>query len=506
MVLKTAVRFVRSTAQRIAVEGESVEQFNKTYDNGVAHVRSYNEMTGEKSWLRLQNPPDDRIPSRGRTKRYELPEKTIDGLKRVILGCNRTPQQLQAEADQKFEKLKQRQMPAEPVGVKSAQQMTKINDHNWKPIAFKSREDAVTYALGFLPMHYSEAKFVLGELDRFGFKPESVLDYGSGVGGTFWAAQEKWNDHLTDYSLVDPNQFAHQFCMDVMRDSETGQLIAPYANFRRSIPAATGYKYDVVVAQRAFSELGSRTSQFELARFLWQKTRKYLVIIESHLPQHFAALMQVRDFLLMMGYKFNPKEIREQLTERGLMSEEIDQLLKDKQASELEKYNVLKSIDGLNIPTAVDVGHVVAPCPHDSGCPLFVGRDYQSSCLHRLKYKETRVDGRSKSQTKSGLFKFSFSYVILAKGGRPPGISHSRLLTKSTTSGCASCRLCTPNEGLQRFQISKRAGPLYTKIRNTGEGHLFPLEEKIVSSDSGLHDIRQIIDDVEKEYLNKNNE
>lgn len=66
-------------------------------------------------------------------------------------------------------------------------------------------------------MHYAEAKFVLDELDRFGFRPESVLDFGSGIGGVFWAARQKWNNYLRDYSMVDPNEFANHFAMDVMR-------------------------------------------------------------------------------------------------------------------------------------------------------------------------------------------------------------------------------------------------------------------------------------------------
>jgi ribosomal protein RSM22 (predicted rRNA methylase) len=68
-------------------------------------------------------------------------------------------------------------------------------------------------------MHYAEAKFVLDELDRFNFKPESVLDYGSGAGGVFWAAHEKWSDNLKDYSFVDPNTLINHFAMDVMRVS-----------------------------------------------------------------------------------------------------------------------------------------------------------------------------------------------------------------------------------------------------------------------------------------------
>ncbi|KAI6232952.1 hypothetical protein M3Y99_00955200 [Aphelenchoides fujianensis] len=384
-----------------------------------------------------------------RCNAYQLPEEALDGL---------------GESSSKFEQLRHRKMPAEP-GSARRPRAHKMRDFKWKPIAFANREEATAYALGSLPMHYAEARFVLDELDRFDFKPQSVLDYGSGVGGVFWAAREKWNDHLLEYTFVDPNEHAQQFCMDVMRDSN-GQIATPYANFRRSLTGASGHKFDVVVAQRVLSEIGSRTSQLDLARLLWQRTRKYLVLIESNLRDHFASLMQVRDFLLLMGSRFNPTE--------------MERVLRDKHASEVEKYALLKSMgDGVEIPTVVERGHVVAPCPHDSGCPLFVEREYKSSCLHSLKYKEVRTDGRSKSQTSSGLVKSSFSYVVLAKGERPSGTPRARILTA--------------NEVVRFYEAARKAD----------QGHLFPLQEKVVSSDSELHDIRRIIDEVEGEFVGK---
>jgi ribosomal protein RSM22 (predicted rRNA methylase) len=66
-------------------------------------------------------------------------------------------------------------------------------------------------------MHYAEAKFVLDELDRFNVQPESILDFGSGAGGVFWAARQKWNHCLRDYSMVDPSELMSHFAMDIMR-------------------------------------------------------------------------------------------------------------------------------------------------------------------------------------------------------------------------------------------------------------------------------------------------
>jgi len=35
-------------------------------------------------------------------------------------------------------------------------------------------------------------KRVLAEFDRNGFVPEKILDFGSGIGSSFWAAYERW--------------------------------------------------------------------------------------------------------------------------------------------------------------------------------------------------------------------------------------------------------------------------------------------------------------------------
>jgi hypothetical protein len=54
--------------------------------------------------------------------------------------------------------------------------------------------------------------------------------------------------------------------------------------------------------------------------------------------------------------------------------------------------------------------------------------NFSSVCAHMVKYKEIRVDGRTKSYEKSGLLRSFFTYTILCKGERPAGYSLARLL------------------------------------------------------------------------------
>jgi len=360
-----------------------------------------------------------------------LPQKAVQGLRNVLVTCEkRTPKQLQNEADQRFEQLNQRKMPASPQEVQEARDNEMFRKYKWKPMSFKTREECASYALATLPKHYAEANFVLDELDRFKFKPESILDFGSGVGSIFWAAHRKWNNVLRDYSMVDPNETVNHFAMDIMRNEEAGTLIAPYVNFRKSIISSVNKKYDLVIAQRVLSEFDSHESRTQLVKLLWERTNKYLILIESHLDEHFTALMHARAYILLLGIKFDTKSLMKYLTQNGLLTLEIKSMLDHKDASLLEKYNYLKS-KNIEVPTELERGHVIAPCPHDSGCPLQTSTDFKSVCQHTVSYKEIRADGRTKSKEKDGTVTSKFTYVILCKGERPTGHSFARLLNVS---------------------------------------------------------------------------
>lgn len=45
-----------------------------------------------------------------------------------------------------------------------------------------------------LPAYFAEVQQVLCEFDRNKYIPETILDYGSGIGAAFWAAYEKWGN------------------------------------------------------------------------------------------------------------------------------------------------------------------------------------------------------------------------------------------------------------------------------------------------------------------------
>ncbi|VDM66440.1 unnamed protein product [Strongylus vulgaris] len=170
-------------------------ELNKTVVGGVAHVTSLNILTQER-------------------REFTVPDLAISGLRSALLSCDRSPKQLQHEADQLDDILSQRRFPAPPSIVKQARNKIKdmlkkqqidegIEDldarinyklrnevdkilkkahFNWKPLDIETREAAAAYALSRLAPNYAEIARVLDEFDGEDFAPSTVLDYGSGIG------------------------------------------------------------------------------------------------------------------------------------------------------------------------------------------------------------------------------------------------------------------------------------------------------------------------------------
>ena len=254
-------------------------------------------------------------------------------------------------------------------------------------------------------------------------------------------------------------------------------------------------KYDLVILHRTLIEIASHEQRLELISTLWNRTNRFLVIIESELEDSFEAVIQARNFILTNGVKMDSNALKEILIKEGVYNDEVEKIVKDKMMSYSEKFLLLreKLPNPEKLPTFVETGYVFAPCPHDGGCPLLDLPTGKKSCKFFAKWQEFRADGKTKSKNKDGTGLAAFSYCIMEKGLRAPGNTPGRLLDKSKASGCVTCKVCTPFEGIQRFPVSKRAGPLYQLAKAAIPGQLFPLDGEIVASESEYHIVREML-------------
>ncbi|EYC10670.1 hypothetical protein Y032_0054g2488 [Ancylostoma ceylanicum] len=495
--------------------GENNE-LNRTVIDGVAHVTSLNIMTRERSVVRLKLPELQRVrkirmcqnrhetasqqcslvvaqlPRRVATtcvayhgaifevvnefmgslmnkdqfvkvrREFVVPEPAVAGLRNALISCERSPKQLQHEADQLSDILAQRRFPAPPSVVREARnkikemikkqqededisglikddddsrinyklrnevdKILKKRNFNWKPLDLETKEAAAAYALSRLAPNYAEIARVLDEFDGHSFSPSTVLDYGSGIGAGFWAVNERFGSGVKDYCMVDPSPVMTQFAMDIMR-GDSGNLLFRNVSFRRHLVPSLRTKYDLVIAHRTLCELPSQESRLELVTSLWKRTNRFLVLIDSGLRDAFEALIEARDFLLCSGTQLHLEETRSLLQENDLMSDRIDAVLRDRDLSDFERFSLVRDMvpPEIQLPTALDPATVFAPCPHDLGCPKLG----LSACTVPVRWRVIRADGRRSHREKSGSETGKFSFIVLEKALRHPQASAARIL------------------------------------------------------------------------------
>ncbi|KAE9548576.1 hypothetical protein FO519_008213 [Halicephalobus sp. NKZ332] len=520
---------VASASNKLSPSLKKQDTFNRTYEDGKCHVTTINACTDEHAVLKLT--PMKGFVSVKTPKIFPLPKEAIEGLKNALIESKKPAKVVQHEADQLTEKLNQRRFPASPKEVQAARreivaqlksdEMSDFNlgpehfsqkvlnaqekylyrqvskklkktRYNWMPLEFKDKEDAAIFTLSRIAPYYAEVRKVLNEFERINFKPKTVLDYGSGCGSAFWASRGAWGDEFDEYCLVDVDNNISHFAMDVMRGENNPEevgLVSKNVYFRRTLVPSPQKKYDLVILHRTLIEIASHEQRLELISTLWNRTNRFLVIIESELEDSFEAVIQARNFILTNGVKMNSSLLKEILIREGIFNDDVEAIIKNKMMSYSEKFLLLreKLPNPEKLPTFIETGHVFAPCPHDGGCPLVDMAPGRKSCKFVAKWQEFRADGKTKSKNKDGTGSSMFSYCIMEKGLRPQKSTPGRLLDKSKASGCVTCKVCTEFDGIQRFPVSKRAGPLYQLAKSAVPGQLFPLEGEIVASEGDYH-------------------
>uniref|UniRef100_A0A914L5G6 Methyltransferase-like protein 17, mitochondrial n=1 Tax=Meloidogyne incognita TaxID=6306 RepID=A0A914L5G6_MELIC len=510
---------------------------NRTFADRCAHLTTINNSTETVGIAKLTLPPKAIVNPRV-TKLSKLPLDAVEALGGILLDSRVPPKQLQREADVLSNQLDQRHFPPSIVEfrqtrreildeifeenpafcydyniyqnrpfietqlAKLVQKRLAVRRYNWKPLKFKDLRQATVYCLSRFGGHFAEMKRVLAEFDRNGFVPEKILDFGSGIGSSFWAAYERWGDTVQEYSLIDSDLSMRHFSIDLSRGpnySNNGELISKNLFFRKELFPSPKHTYDLVILHRTLIEMPSQEARKELIEKLWKRTKKYLVIVESSMPDAFKALIKIRDFILTAGYDFDLEKTKELLYEYKAIDQDTIEMLSDKNLQTYEKYCRARELlpEDVKIPTLIDPGHVFAPCPHDKRCPKIPKKE---SCKFSVRWQEFRADHKTTSINKDGTNVGNFSYLILAKGERSKEKEekHPRILKLERGHRCVNCHVCTAADGLQRFIVGKRTDKIYARIRRAMPSQLLPVEFDLIKPKQTL----SICADDEKERMN----
>ncbi|CAD6184357.1 unnamed protein product [Caenorhabditis auriculariae] len=501
-------------------------------------VTSINTVTSQRSTVQLESKKEAKISKFG--KQYNLPQEAITGLRSALLSCDRPPRQLQNEADQLDNKLEQRRFPASPEKLKEVRDQVKkklrkgkekeedwniLNDDslsekskereeyhirnevdkilkkssfNWRPLELKSKEAAASYSLARLAPNYAEISRCLSEFSRIpDFTPRTVLDYGSGSGAALWAILSKWPQRkdqksVDQITLVEISDAMARFSMDTFRknaensdvsDEKPNPFVHENIFFRRNLLPSPQSTYDLVIAHRVLCEIGSTEARLKLIESLWQRTDRFLLLVESASMGGFAGILEARDFLLSSGIKIDHDQLQALLEEKRLFSEEVSRVLRNRDLSDYERFVILKDLlpPEIKLPTQLPTASVFAPCPHDLGCPL----SEKSVCSFSTRYQAIRADGRRSDREKGGSEITNFSFVILEKTPHRPNNHAERILRNRKLGQHITCDVCTAFRGIQRMTLSKgKHGGLYKQTRSCNDGDVFPLRQKTVATES----------------------
>ena len=212
--------------------------------------------------------------------------------------------------------------------------------------------DAAIYALMRLPATAAAVEAVLDACAERApdFAPRTVLDLGAGPGTASLVANEYWPDAAL--TLCDDHP---QFLTLAQRLlAETG-TIARFVAADLERCAVSENTAELVVASYALTELDDATYR-RVAEHAWNLSAGLLVVIEPGRPRDYRRLMELRSWAIGQGAR------------------------------------------------------VVAPCPHETDCPL-AGEDW---CHFSVRLPRSRAHKRLKSAA-LGYEDEKFSYLVLAR-------------------------------------------------------------------------------------------
>ncbi|XP_062501572.1 methyltransferase-like protein 17, mitochondrial isoform X2 [Corticium candelabrum] len=272
------------------------------------------------------------------------------------------------------------------------------------------RYAAVLFAATRMPSCYAATRRVFHEIAcrEPAFKPQTLLDFGSGVGTTVWAAHSLWGGSIKEFQCIDSSNQMNEVAASLLRSGKQDSDVhwedtSPHIGnvyFKQFMPMSDKVCYDIVVSAYTLEDIPTLKLQTDIIRAMWKKASKFLVIIESGTVAGFHNVLLARDTVLNT------------LTDR--------------------------------IPDWPR-GHVFAPCTHDLICPHRV-TDTRKQCKFGQRAE------LSLAELSTGLKALSynlekFSYIVLMKGERSApveGVNTHRIVEpERKRTRHVVCKICT---------------------------------------------------------------
>ncbi|XP_056913666.1 methyltransferase-like protein 17, mitochondrial [Takifugu flavidus] len=307
--------------------------------------------------------------------------------------------------------------------------------YRWTPLKY-DEELGLVYMAARLAGCYAAVRRAVNEIKKRDplFAPQTLLDFGSGLGTVVWAAHSCWSESLKEMVCVDSSGPMNILAEKLLKGiEERGEPCIKQVYFRQFLPVSPKVQFDLVTAAFTLSELPGVKDREDAVLTLWRKTNSYLVLVENGTKEGHQILMEARETLLKTQ----------------------DKIVYD-----------------------IRPASVFAPCPHEIMCPKLVLGSVMP-CNFQQMHHPLALAGHNMPQTEK------FSYLILTR--KEPtdvdteGVSWSRLVAPvQRRARHVHCRLCSPDGHLQHIVLTakKHGRDVYRCARSSDWGDRVPIIPK----------------------------
>ncbi|GAU96352.1 hypothetical protein RvY_07811 [Ramazzottius varieornatus] len=327
--------------------------------------------------------------------------------------------------------------------------------YHWQPIYYTPYL-AAQYIVCRFPEEYGVLSKIFTELAsrRPDFHPQSLLDFGSGVGTVPFAANGVFGKSLNEYVCVDSSADMIEMSKTIIDNDTKGEEPLLREVFHRQfLPGLRDRQYDIVTSAYSLLDLPNVRERLKTVRSLWQKTKRFLVLVELGSVAGYDLIMEARNHILQLD-RAGKRSSRRVVD--NLEQEEISQIYQ-------------------NIP---EPGEVFSPCPHKVVCPRQVKANSSVVCHFPISFRPLPFMSFRYASTMTS----RYSYVVFEKSAaegqyEEPSEQWPRLVESvRKRHHHAICRMCCSDGTLKELITTrdKHTGPLYNLSRQAKWGDRIP--------------------------------
>ncbi len=238
-------------------------------------------------------------------------------------------------------------------------------------------------------------------------QPSSLLDLGAGPGTAMWAAAEVFPS-IESFNLVERDRKILEAGRRLAQSSEM-EPVRDAAWLTSDLGENAAREADLVVISYALGELAAQQRRSAI-EFAWSRAKQMLILIAPGTPADFRTILDARAQVLGLG------------------------------------------------------AHLLAPCPHQSPCPMEDGSDW----CHFSQRLERTSDHRRLKSGALGYEDEKFSYVVATRDASSRATARI-LRHPQKHSGHVQLRLCT-GSGLGQVTVTKSQKESYRRARKAEWG------------------------------------